>query len=237
MLGYNQVGIAEARPPYIAFERRPVERRKTIEEGGAVYYVDVDFALVTSHGAKDTTEKIVEEWFPYLQEQARQGRYPQTWVDVFKANYQAWKNDQEPPVNGTPIKTWPAASPAEIKTLLALRVLAVEDLAAGNEELLQRLGMGGRSLKKRAADWLAAKQDKGPLIQELDAQRNTIEGLMARLVALEEANKQLKAELAAKPAAPQPIQQPVYGGLPRAPAPEPSDEGDLVDDAIQTTLG
>ena len=143
-------GFQEARPPYIRFERRAVEQRKTAEEGGAVFYVDMDFALITPHGSKDTTEKIVKEWLPRLTEEARQNRIPTSWVEAYKEAYHAFQNDQEPPLNGFSIKDWPSASPAEIKMMINLRVLTVEDLAALNDEGLGRLGMGARSLQQRA---------------------------------------------------------------------------------------
>ena len=153
----QSVGLLEPRPPYIQFERRAIERRKVEAEGGGVFYVELDFAIVTPAGSKDCIEKVVEEWFPYLREQTRQGRFPQQWLDAYKSSYEAWKSDQEPPINGTSIKACPVFSVGEVKNLLALHVVAVEDLAQANEELLGRLGMGGRSLKQKAIDYLQAK--------------------------------------------------------------------------------
>jgi hypothetical protein len=176
--------ILAPRPPYITFERRAVEKRKLIEEGGESFYVDVDFALVTPHGSKDVLEKIVDEWFPRLTEECRQGRFSPTWLNAYKEAYSAWKNDQEPPLNGTSIKMWPAASPAEIKQLVAVRVLTIEDLATANEELLARIGMGSRSLKQRAMDWMAGKTGQAPLIAQLDGMRQQNEALQSRLFAL-----------------------------------------------------
>jgi hypothetical protein len=191
--------ILTARPPYIRFERRAIEKRKTVEEGGMPYYVDVDFALVTPHGSKDVLEKIVDEWFPRLAEECRQGRFNNAWLTAYKEAYHAWKNDQEPPLNGTSVKMWPVASPAEVQQLLAMRCLTVEDLAAANEEMLGRIGMGARSLKQRAVDWLTGKSGQGPLIAQLEAMRQTIAGLEARLDAEGQRTKMLEMQLAARP--------------------------------------
>jgi hypothetical protein len=190
--------ILTARPPYIRFERRAVEKRKTLEEGGASYYVDVDFALVTPHGSKDILEKIVDEWLPRLAEECRQGRFNTAWLTAYKEAYHAWKNDQEPPLNGTSIKMWPVASPAEVQQLLAMRCLTVEDLAAANEEMLGRIGMGARSLKQRAIDWLTGKSGQGPLIAQLDALRQMVTGLEARLEESAQQTKMLETQLAAR---------------------------------------
>lgn len=202
-LGMNQGGVLQANPPYIQFETRAVEKRKTDAEGGASYYVDTDFAMVTSHGSKDTVEKVAVEWFDFLKEQVRQGRFPQQWLDAFKASYNAWKNDQELPVQGTPIKNWPAASPAEIKHCAALGLRAVEDLATANEELIGRLGMGGRSLCNRAKDWVTSKSGTAPLIAQLDSSRQVQAGQEHQIRTLNERLKLLEAQLAARPAAPQ----------------------------------
>jgi len=175
------VGMMEVRPPYIAFERRAVEHRGLAEVGGGINYVDKDFALVTAQGSRDTTEKLIDEWFPYLRDQVRQGRFPAKWLDAYQESYKAWKNDQEPPLHGTSVKNWPAASAAEVKILVAARVLTIEDLALANEEMLERIGMGARSLKQRAIDWTTGKTGQGALVAQLDALRQVIAGLEVRL--------------------------------------------------------
>ena len=194
-IGMNSSSIMQANPPYIRFEVRAVEKRKPETEGAGVFYVDTDFALVTSHGSKDTVEKIAVEWFDHLKEQVRQGRFPQQWLDAFLANYRAWKNDQEPPVVGTSIKNWPAASPAEMKMLAGFGIRAVEDLANANEELIHRLGMGGRSLCARAKDWVTSKDGTAPLVLQVDAMRQSQRGMEQQLKDLIESNRVLKLQL------------------------------------------
>lgn len=181
-LGMNSSAAGlSANPPYIRFEVKAVERRKSAEEGGEVFYVDVVFAHVTSHGSKDTVVKNADEWFKQLKEDVRQGRFMQHWLDAYLATYNAWKAGQEPPVIGTAIRNWPAASPAEIKHCAAFGIRAVEDLACANEELIGRLGMGGRSLCARAKDWVQGSKDQAPLIQQLAALRAENDGLKLQL--------------------------------------------------------
>lgn len=203
-LGMNQGGVLQANPPYIQFETRAVPKQKPAVEGGALYYVDTDYALVTSHGSKDTVEKVAVEWFDFLKDQVRQGRFPQQWLDAFKASYNAWKNDQELPVQGTPIKNWPVASPAEIKHCAALGIRAVEDLATANEELIGRLGMGGRSLCARAKDWVTSKSDTAPLISQLEASRQIQAGQEQQIRTLTERMQVLEMQLAQRPQIMQP---------------------------------
>jgi hypothetical protein len=199
-LGTTFGGLGGMNPPYIRFETRAVARQKLVEEGGALFYEDVDFALITSHGSKDTVEKVVGEYFVYLKDQVRQGRYPQQWLDAYHASYRAWKNDQEMPVLGTPIKNWPAASPAEMKALSNLGIRAVEDLATANEELMGKLGMGGRSLKDRAKDWVTSSAAQAPLVAQMDAMRHVNEGLQRTIEGLKQQIGQLEARLGQQPA-------------------------------------
>jgi hypothetical protein len=236
--------MLEARPPYIRFEVRSIEKRKPSAEGGDVFFIDEVFALITPHGSKDTTEKICSEWFPQLKEQVRQGRFSPTWYNAYLEAYQAFKTDQEPPLHGISIKNWPAASPAEIKILVALRVLTVEDLAAANDELAGRIGMGSRSLIARAKDYLSAKGGTGSFVAQMDALRQTVVGLENQIRNLSERNMTLEAQLAYKSNV---IAQSQHDGL--APVEDrlaqaqlsaeragPTDS-ELVDEAISSEIG
>ena len=186
--------INPARPPYVTFEKRAIEQRDA--NGLNIASVDIDIALVTPMGSKDRIERIVSEWFPALQLQVQQGRFQQNWLDAFRAAYEAWRRDEEPPVNGTSIKNWPVLTPAQIKNLTQLRIVTVEDMAEANEETLMRVGMGGRNLKTSAIEWLKTAGGTGPLVERLVAMETKLEAIMARNALLEASNKEL--QLAAK---------------------------------------
>jgi hypothetical protein len=161
-----QVGVAQERPPYVTFEVRPVEDRERSTQA-QLAFKDVDFAIITPMGSKDRVERIASEWFVQLREQVAQNRFKHEWLTAFQNAYNAWKNDQEPPVDGTALRNWPAATPAQIKTMTDLRLRSVEDLAAANEEVIHRLGMGGRALVEKAREWLRSSKDIAPALEEL----------------------------------------------------------------------
>ena len=186
------------RPPFVNFEVRAEEDRTASIEQGHYVAVDVDYALITPAGSRDCVERKVSEWFTYLEEQVKGGRFPQAWLEGFKHKYKHWKETQELPVDGTPIKTWNALSPAQCKMLLDLNVRTVEDLAAGNEELISRMGMGGRQLRERAAAWLATAKDVGRSSEQLAAAVRRAEDAEARIKQLEEAVALLKAQIPAQ---------------------------------------
>lgn len=191
------------RPPYVTFEVRAEEDRAASIAAGHYVAQDVHYALVTPQGSKDRVERKVKEWFEHLEQQVREERFDAVWLDRYKREYDAWKSGREVPTNGFPVAQWPAISPAQLEQLRHLRVLTVEDLAAANEETISRLGMGGRALKQRAAEWLSAAAGTGKVAEELSALKVANQDLAERNASLQEQltaiSKQLEA-LSPKPA-------------------------------------
>lgn len=191
-----QPNMQEARPPYVEFKLIPEEDRTASIEAGHPIMRDAEYVEITPQGSKDKLVKKADDWFAQLKSQTEEGRFPQTWLDAFKGARKAWQEGLEIPVNGTSIRSWPPASPAEIENCLRLHIRTVEDLAVANEEAIMRLGMGGRALKQRAADYLVAARDTGQLTQQVSAMRIENDALKERNKALEE--RLTKLEAAAK---------------------------------------
>lgn len=161
----------EERPPYIVFETRPIEDRAASIKNGRWTSKDTAFVIITPQGSKDRIERNAEEWFTQMTQQVDEGRFPRKWLDAYRGSYEAWKKDEEPPVIGAPIRNWPVVSPSQYKVLRDLRILTVEDLAQANEETLGRIGMGGRALKAKAVEWLAAASGLGIQVEEAERLR------------------------------------------------------------------
>ena len=181
----------EERPAYVRFERRPMEDKAASIREGRYVAKDVDFALVTPPYSKDCVEYKVEQWLINMERNVRDGRIPEKWADQWKASYKSWKNGQEMPLSGTPIKGWGVLSPAQQQTLIAMNCLTVEDLAGINDEGLRRIGMGAVELRDKAKNWLASMKDHGAVTVQLAAMeqenRNlatTVESLKAQVEAL-----------------------------------------------------
>lgn len=156
------------RPAYVRFETRTkLNKKKTEEnESGTLVYDNVDFALITPPYSKDCVEIKVDQWFANQAVSVSSGRTPREWLDHWKRQYEAWKRNEEIPLDGTPIKEWSAITPAEVKMILAAEIRTVEDLAAANDEGMRRLGMGAQKLKQRATTWLKSAKDLGPITRE-----------------------------------------------------------------------
>lgn len=185
----------EARPPYVTFGFTEVEDRDASIEKG--YYVprQVATAYVTPFGTKDTWEGNADEWLSRKREEAAAGNIPQTWFDHFQSLYERWKKSEEPPANGTAIKTWPVLSPSERAAVINANILTVEDLAQCSEQGIANIGMGGRSLKDKAQNWLKAATDTGKVTQELSALKADLADKSALLEEAINTIKELKAQL------------------------------------------
>jgi hypothetical protein len=182
------IEIAKDRPPYVTFEFRAEEDREASIAAGHYVSRDIAYALITPMGSKDRIERVAEEWLAKLAVDAQENRFPAEWLRAFRGAFEDWKAGRATPVSGTAIENWPPASPSQVKTLLDLKVRTVEDLSMANEETLARIGMGGRSLKQKAIDWLAAARDVGKLAEDLSA-------LRAENSDLRECNSRLEARI------------------------------------------
>lgn len=170
------------RPPFAQFERRAVDRK--VE--GELRVVEEDFVFITPLGSKDRLEWPVGQWLEYVRKEVKRARMPREWEAHFDACYEAFQKGQEPPENGLSVRNWPAITRAEAERLWRVNCRTVEDLAAANEGLLAQLGMGARSLKQRAEDWLKANSGQAKrLVGDLDALRKQNAALLTRIESLE----------------------------------------------------
>lgn len=188
------------RPAYVQFERRPIEDKAASLEQGRFVAKDVDFALVTPPYSKDQVVSRIDRWKENLENNVRLGKIPKEWRDHYLKAYDAWKNGQELPLNGTPIKGWGMISPAQQEMLVHIKVLTVEDLAGINEEGQRRIGMGALDLKNKAVAWVSQNKDKGPLTQEVALLKNENAQLKASLDALQKQVERMSSQpLTAQP--------------------------------------
>lgn len=165
----NEVNERKEIAPYVRFERVAVENKAETMKQGRYVAIDVDYALVTAPYSKDIFKQKAATWLSQMELDAQQGRINPEWVTKFKKQYDAWRNGQELPPDGTPILGWGVISPAQQQNLIRMNILTVETLAAINDEGQSRIGMGAVELKTKAKAWLSQLNDKGPLTMEIAA--------------------------------------------------------------------
>lgn len=181
-----------ARPPYIRFETRADTDRQASEEAGHVVYKNVDYIIVVPSGGKDEFVKPVDEYFRQKRREVIEKRFRADWLEHYEKAYKAWTAGNEIPLNGTPIKEWPVATPADVAQCHAANVMTVEDLAEANDTALNAIGMNARNLQRKARAWFEQARDQGKiaeqvanLSEELERRDILIESLQKRLEKLE----------------------------------------------------
>ena len=178
----------EDRPAFVRFERRPVEDAAATLKAGRSICKDIDYALVTPPYSKDCVEYKVTTWKTNLERNVLRKKVSPDWVKQWMAQYDAWKEGNEAPVNGTDIRNWSVLSPAQVKNVIAAGCRTVEDLAQINDQGLRYIGMGANELKKKANTYLQAATDHGPVViknAELEREnaqlKGTIESLQSQM--------------------------------------------------------
>lgn len=180
----NDVMDRKERPAYVSFHRVAVEDKKRSEEEGHYVARDVDYVHITPPYSKDVMKFKVPTWLEQMKVDVGNGRLPEEWANNYRRQYEAWKQGQELPVEGFPIKGWGQISPAQQETLVQMNIRTVEDLAAVNDEGLRRIGMSGLSLKTKATAWLAQNTERGPITQKMAALTQENASLQGQIEAL-----------------------------------------------------
>lgn len=190
-MSIEDISDRKERPAYVQFETRTEEDKAASARHGRYTFKEFDVAIVTPPYSKDCVEFKVEQWLLNIDKNLRDGRIPEEWAKHWKESYQRWKDGQELPLNGTPIKGWGVISPAQQASLIHINCKTVEDLAAVNEEGMRRIGMGALDLRNKAQAWLKSMNDHGgatlkiaALEQENSVLRTSVESLEKKVAAL-----------------------------------------------------
>lgn len=182
------------RPAYVRFEKRAIQDKQASLVTGHFVSKDVDYILVTPPYSRDCIEKSAEKFFQQKMVDVKKGRVPQAHFDYWKRAYEAWKEGQEAPVDGSPLRDWNGISPSQFKNLQAAGCRTIEDVAQMNDEGIRRVGMGAANLKNRARLWLQAAKDHGPLVGELADLKRENEQLSGAVESLRQQVQRLTQE-------------------------------------------
>lgn len=183
--------------PYFTFERIPYENKQKSLEAGHYVADDVDIVSITPPYSKDIMKHKVKNWLVQIEEDTRAGRIPREWLDRYKKGYNAWKEGQELPLDGFPVKGWGLISPAQQETLIRLKILTVEQLSEANAEGLSRIGIGAIDLKNKAIAWLKQINKSGSVAMENAHLRKKVEAHEQTIASLESKVKSLESLLKA----------------------------------------
>lgn len=190
------------RPPFVRFEPREFGRNVEASElAGRPIPRIVTMACITPHGSKDCIEKPADEWIAEIRKKAAEGMYNPEHAQMFVRQYDMWKQGEELPREGTPVKTWQGVTKEQATRLHAIGYTTVEDLAQVPDSGLGIIGLDGRALRDLARAWVKEGKEVGTIAQENakllsqiedmkkqnDEQRDLMNKMADRLEALEAA--------------------------------------------------
>lgn len=180
-MNYEKGGVyherAESYPPARFISLPKEDKRKTIEEGRPVF-VDKPYIEVLKEGGKILTFEANDQY---------KERYPKQW--------EAFENQQEVAIEGTPLEKWPGCTRAECENLKRINLFTVEQLAECTDAALEKYGHGCRALQKRAQEYLKAAQDVGKMARRMAKMEEDMEYLKTRNAELEESNSKLESQI------------------------------------------
>lgn len=176
--------LQQAQKPIAVFS---TEAHAVKDKDGVTSYVNRHMVTIQQAGSKDSVEKVAEDWLKDLAAKSvtrgdfdPQANEYRDWYEYFSKRFEAYKQGLEMPLDGTPIKMCLSFTPAERAQCESVRLYTLESLAAANEEVIARLGMGGRTLKTKAAKMLET-QAGGKLAEQNAALQQKVDELTAQV--------------------------------------------------------
>jgi hypothetical protein len=116
---------------------------------------------------------------------------------IIKQHYDAWKQGNEVPVDGTPLGAWPALTPEQVQALKTMGLRTVEEIRDASEGIVTRFPFpNSREIQRQAGMFLAAfdkdkvSRDHAALQAQLDEKNEQLEEL--RQIVLEMQRNQAK---------------------------------------------
>lgn len=207
-------------PAIVRFTREAVQDKAESLKQGKWVGKDVDMVHITPPYSKEEIDKKVTAWLEQNEAHVSSGKMAPERRDRYRAEYEAWKQGQELPVEGTPIKGWGMLSPAEQELLVSLKIYTVESLSRINDVGMKMVGMGAMDMKGKAAAWLAQNRDKGPLTMKIASVESENRALKMEMSTMRTQLEQLKVLVQA-----QSMHQPVVSHTPVVPpTPAPVDD-------------
>ena len=166
---------------YVQFFSHPMQdKAKTLEEGRPIF-VDTEYIRIMVPGDKGNV--VMRS----VREDDRQ-RFPK--------QYQAFKNDEEEILEGTPLDKWNFVSAAQVEELKYFGIRTVENLANVTDTNAQKF-MGINLLRQKAQEYIAAASSEAPIAQlqeELSARDTTIAEQASLLADMQERLAALEAK-------------------------------------------
>ena len=175
----------------VDFKLEAVEDRDVTLETGHYGIKEVEVCSITVIGGNLSVDKVCTE------AQLREWRLDPARKYIYD-NYMAWKEGREAPINGYPLKEWPAASIGLVVALAKMGIRSVEQLAEMPDDVIPKVGQPGtRALRDKAREWLKVSSTQGVVVEKIGAMQLQIDSIIEenkKLLIENEALKLMQAE-------------------------------------------
>lgn len=156
---------------YPIFSYESIENIAKSEQAGRPIFEEVEMVSVHIAGERNLvhTARTNEEC-------GRDGFRKVTWAERFKDEYSAWKDGEAQGVRGTPLTALQkfGVTQNQISLCLARKVHTVEALMQLEGQNLKSLGMDANALKEAAREYMADRNDKRTLANEVAELRDEL---------------------------------------------------------------
>lgn len=161
------------------FHKEVEDKHGSIDAGRTVFKTEewIEFSTPGSSGRMQVTPMRVRDEHRKLYAQA----------------YNAWKNNEEPPVDGTTLNEFPMINQGMRDSFKRAGIKTIEALSVADENVLRHVGPGARDAQNKARAWLDASKNTGTVVAKsvanearLAAQDKMIEKLQKQVVELNE---------------------------------------------------
>ena len=170
----------------VDFEVRAIEDRNQTLESGHYAVKEVEYCIITVIGGnlsvdREVTPAQLKDW---KTDPSKRYIYD---------NYLAWKEGKEAPINGFPLKEWPAASIGMVTALAKMGIRSVEELTELQDDALAKVGQPGtRAIRDKAREWIKVSASQGKVVEQITALQLQIDEINDRNKKLEIENEALK---------------------------------------------
>ena len=153
------IDIAECVGYDITEAKVKVERPHTILREVEGELKDVEEVALVEETKKYYQKKIITPWLDKQRERLHNKKITQRYFDYCKESFERFKNNEDQPIDGTPLAMWSGAPESVKKAAIESGILSVEAAAEMTTEAMSSIGMGAADLKNSAKAFLTANVD------------------------------------------------------------------------------
>lgn len=172
---------------YFIFEARPGVDQEATEKAGHAVYKDEHWVKMKPKGDNQSETNFKVSLLPRSR--------PWLW-DVIRPAYEAWKNGQEEPLSGIPLKGWSGCTEAQRLSLANFNIKTVEDLAEASDGVREKIP-GFSRLQKVAKNYINGIGENSRLAEQNASLQEELKEKGEMLASAQKDIEDLKSQVAA----------------------------------------